>query len=558
MVAIKLDGGFSGFSWFNSNTLIIPASEKSNTLTVDAEGYAIVTNATAVTLGNTGPWTVTHNGTIFSQNGDGLVLEAGGASASKITIGQTGVISGTTGGLVLGSTATLVNKGCIVGGVDGLYMDGKNNTVTNSGFIDGGVVIRGEGTQKITNSGQINGGVSDISNATIVSLTNSGSISGDIKLDAGSLDTVTNSGTMGLLEVFSVGAVKLSNSSTGYISKFYTSSGNLTVTNAGEIGEAWFSNGTDNVTNTGKMGGGAGGILHFFGGNDIFKNSSLFDLPQIDMGEGDDQFTGGNGREFVIDDKGSDKYSLGGGNDQYTVVALTGDGTDTVDGGAGIDTYNAALAGVGVNINLDTVAHNFSPHAPGLIIAANTGLQGVDKDIVKNFEVAIGSDFDDRIAGSAAANTLIGRDGADILFGYAGNDELSGGAGTDSLIGGAGKDRLSGGLNGDHFIFEKASDSTQTARDVILEFENNIDKIDLVAIDANTKNGSATNDAFVYIGSNGSLFTGVAGQLRSYWSPDGWVFEGDTNGDKKADFAFEVHSDPTHTIDWVNGNDLLL
>ena len=555
MVAIRFHGGFS---WFNSGGLAIPADEnKTNTLTVDPEGYVIATNATAVTLSKLGPWTVTHNGTIFSQNGDGLVLEAGAASASRITIGETGLISGTVAGLVLGSTATLVNKGRIQGGLDALYMDGTNNTVTNSGIIDGGVIIRGEGTQKITNSGQITDGMSDISNATVVSLTNSGSISGDVELTASSLNTVTNSGTFGLLEAFSVGAVKLSNSSTGYISKFYTSSGNLTVTNAGEIGEAWFSNGTDNVTNTGKMGGGSGGIVHFYGGNDIFRNSSLFDM-QIDMGEGDDQFTGGNGREFMIDDKGSDKYSFGGGNDLYTVDALVGDGLDTVDGGAGIDTYNAALAGVGVNINLDTVAHNFGPHAPGLIIAANTGLQGADKDIVKNFEVAIGSDFNDNIAGSAAANTLIGRDGNDILFGYAGNDELSGSAGNDRLIGGAGKDRLIGGVNGDHFIFEKASDSTQTARDVIVEFEDNIDKIDLTAIDANTKNGSAINDAFVYIGANGSFFTGVAGQLRSYWSPNGWVLEGDTNGDKKADFAFEVHGDPTHAIDWVNGNDLLL
>jgi hypothetical protein len=35
--------------------------------------------------------------------------------------------------------------------------------------------------------------------------------------------------------------------------------------------------------------------------------------------------------------------------------------------------------------------------------------------------------------------------------------------------------------------------------------------------------------------------------LRSYWSADGHIFEGDVNGDGKADFSFEI-IDPTHAI----------
>ena len=41
-----------------------------------------------------------------------------------------------------------------------------------------------------------------------------------------------------------------------------------------------------------------------------------------------------------------------------------------------------------------------------------------------------------------------------------------------------------------------------------------VNAFDLRAIDANTKNGAAVNDAFSFIGAD--LFSGVAGQLRIY------------------------------------------
>ena len=43
------------------------------------------------------------------------------------------------------------------------------------------------------------------------------------------------------------------------------------------------------------------------------------------------------------------------------------------------------------------------------------------------------------------------------------------------------------------------------------------------------------------------LFSGVAGQLRSYWTASGHIIEGDVNGDAKADFSIEL-IDPTHAI----------
>jgi Ca2+-binding RTX toxin-like protein len=135
-----------------------------------------------------------------------------------------------------------------------------------------------------------------------------------------------------------------------------------------------------------------------------------------------------------------------------------------------------------------------------------------------------------------------------LLAGFGGKDTLDGGAGNDELTGGAGKDQLTGGPGADFFDFISLSDSGITAgtRDLIADFEEGSDTIDLSAIDANTKNAAGTNDAFTFIGTN-TPFTGTAGELHAFWSAIGQIIEGDVNGDKKADFSIEI-ADPTHAI----------
>jgi Ca2+-binding RTX toxin-like protein len=59
-------------------------------------------------------------------------------------------------------------------------------------------------------------------------------------------------------------------------------------------------------------------------------------------------------------------------------------------------------------------------------------------DTVRNFENAIGSDFDDVLISNDNGNTLLGRDG---------NDTLAGGLGDDVIEGGTGDDLLRGELN---------------------------------------------------------------------------------------------------------------
>ncbi|SNS21888.1 calcium-binding protein [Tropicimonas sediminicola] len=80
----------------------------------------------------------------------------------------------------------------------------------------------------------------------------------------------------------------------------------------------------------------------------------------------------------------------------------------------------------------------------------------------------------DVIKGGRGADRLYGDNGADRLFGEAGRDRLDGGAGDDRLNGGRGADQMTGGAGADSFVF-----SAGNGRDVIADFENDIDGIEL-------------------------------------------------------------------------------
>ena len=78
---------------------------------------------------------------------------------------------------------------------------------------------------------------------------------------------------------------------------------------------------------------------------------------------------------------------------------------------------------------------------------------------------------------------------------------------------------------------------TAATRDVITDFTVG-DDIDLSTIDAN--GAAAGNTAFSFLATNGAVFTGVAGQLRWQKSATLTLVEGDTNGDRVADFQIQL------------------
>jgi hypothetical protein len=519
-----------------ADTLIVAAGAHLNT-----EGGS----AFGAFLDHTGAWTVQVDGLIRSAKSIGVNLEPGNSGASTIAVSTTGEIHGGSVGIYGASQFSIVNAGTIAGLITAIdsagtgpltirnigHIAGVSNailanegadSITNSGFIDGNILLE-DGNDRLTNTNTIFDVIDTGDGDDAVTNAKAAVMNDEVRLGNGH-DKITNAGTIG--GVLDGGA------------------GNDAITNSGTIAkDVTLGDGLNTLANTKLIQGNVIGG----GDKDVVKTSGSVE-GIIDLRGGDDLLTGGNQTEIVVDSAGADTIKLGGGTDHYYGVWNLGsaaDGLDVIDGGAGIDVYNAASAVDSVYINLDKAAHDFSPFTPGSGLVAGstaTGI-GLTADKILNFEYAQGGAGSDIIYGSAAANVLVGNAGFDTLAGFAGNDVLHGGDGGDALWGGAGKDVLTGGSGADFFQFATATESGigATKRDVITDFETGIDLIDLHAIDANTKNGKS-DDAFTFIGAD--MFTGVAGQLRIHAPAGMQIIEGDINGDGKADFSIEVTTTP--------------
>jgi len=93
-------------------------------------------------------------------------------------------------------------------------------------------------------------------------------------------------------------------------------------------------------------------------------------------------------------------------------------------------------------------------------------------------DVLTGGPGDDVLSGLGGDDTLSGLGGADTLCGGEGNDVLLGGLGDDRLYGEGGDDTLTGGAGADVFRMAPGGGS-----DVITDFEDGVDRIDLTAYD---------------------------------------------------------------------------
>jgi len=195
---------------------------------------------------------------------------------------------------------------------------------------------------------------------------------------------------------------------------------------------------------------------------------------------------------------------------------------ETHSGGSGNDTVSYANATAGLTASLASSS-------------SNTGWAAGDKYV--SIENLTGTKYNDVLTGDSKDN---------ILTGGAGNDKLSGGAGNDTLIGGTGQDILTGGAGNDKFVFNSVSEMGKWAgqRDIITDFTQGQDKIDLHAIDAN---GSAAGDtAFKFIPGENALFDKTMGVIawhledRAGTANDITVIQGDINGDGVHDFEIQL------------------
>lgn len=219
-------------------------------------------------------------------------------------------------------------------------------------------------------------------------------------------------------------------------------------------------------------------------------------LAPLQLGKGNDQFTGTSGADWAEGGLGNDSLSGANGND--TLVGQEGNdllfggaGADSLDGGVGDDML---YGGEGADL-LNGAAGNDVLYGGGGsdrliggdgndVLFGDDGRDTIDagggNDVVyggtggDSISGAAGADFlagegdDDRINGGSQNDTLYGGDGNDsldggtendFLFGDAGNDLLNGGSGTDFLDGGTENDTLNGGDGNDTGLGGEGNDT---------------------------------------------------------------------------------------------------
>lgn len=120
-----------------------------------------------------------------------------------------------------------------------------------------------------------------------------------------------------------------------------------------------------------------------------------------------------------------------------------------------------------------------------------------------------GKDGDDDLTGGGGRDTIRGNKGddaidgngsADSIAGGWGDDNLDGGGGGDTLTGGRGDDTMTGGSGADIFVFGRTTD-----KDVITDFADGEDVIDLSRLDAAKFNALANAGAIYENGKSGTV-----------------------------------------------------
>ena len=165
------------------------------------------------------------------------------------------------------------------------------------------------------------------------------------------------------------------------------------------------------------------------------------------------------------------------GKDGVNNLLNGNDGNDTFYTSTGENFYYGGRG-------LDKVDYSGSSSAVDIRLYNNNGYGGdAQGDSYNGIENLVGSNFDDRLRGNLAENTLEGGDGNDYLHGYSGRDTIIGGASNDVLVGGLGDDNLWGGENRDTFIFADGD-----GNDIIHDFSGgknggDRDRIDLSDFD---------------------------------------------------------------------------
>jgi Ca2+-binding RTX toxin-like protein len=250
------------------------------------------------------------------------------------------------------------------------------------------------------------------------------------------------------------------------------------------------------------LGGEGNDRLYGSGGNDTLiggeGDDDLYDERGdnfLDGGQGNDTVFGGTGNDWLLGGDGND--FIGGGSGNNTLEGGDGEdvfyalGSDTIDGGAGIDLIltDINLSASNANLQFNLNAMDFTGVTlPNNLVIVNvervrelkTGA-GNDRLVVSSIDtlerilnsgggddvIFTGAGWD-YLAAGAGNDTITSNEGSDTIFGENGEDSLDGGGGADVLLagndadtveGGAGDDIISGGDGNDRLAGGDDNDS---------------------------------------------------------------------------------------------------
>jgi Ca2+-binding RTX toxin-like protein len=217
---------------------------------------------------------------------------------------------------------------------------------------------------------------------------------------------------------------------------------------------------------------------------DLLKGNALWNW--IDGGEGADTMEGGAGSDTYVVDNESDVVieqagAAGSANSDWVYSRLgyyqlgehiENAAVDHANGGylSGNALDNVLMSGGGNDTLIggsgsDTASYQRAVSAVTVHLAANTALEGSRSDYLIDIENLIGSSFNDLLVGDGGANDIRGGSGSDVIRGGGGNDILRGG-GNNQGDGAA-----------DSFVFDTAPNGN-TNYDRIVAFEGNgLDRI---------------------------------------------------------------------------------
>jgi Ca2+-binding RTX toxin-like protein len=364
----------------------------------------------------------TATGQILAEGPGAVAIYLGEApifNADKIAIDNAGLIEARSwsddasaaiivGGYGSGGTANILNSGTIIADfayytdptADQFYSTATNLTNASGGQVFGSIVFANR-VDTLTNSGTINGDVYTFGGNDLVDTTG-GRLNGYVDLGDGA-DTYRGSAYSD--DVFGGAG---DDTLTGNAGNDLLDGGTGADSMDGGKGDDTYivDNASDTVTEVAAAGYDAVfSSINYTLGSNVEELDLLGSAPLNGTGNALDNVLFGN--------SGNNILAGNGGND----ILEGGAGDDSINGGAGFDYAAYSEATAGVNVSLTSAAQS-------------TG--GAGTDTLSSIEGLIGSNFNDRLTGNAAANDLAGGGGNDLLEGGGGNDIVDGGAGIDT------------------------------------------------------------------------------------------------------------------------------